>query len=183
MTCCTVNNCISRPHCGSACDCKGHRYPQMSWNIGHKIFDPSSPQCEWGCGSSNEQLGWMTSYTGNNCASWLHCGSACDCKGHFHLQMSWDIGHKTFDLPSLYITSSTCLSLLISWENLNNIVEILSLSPTKVVMLGLKLWFKRDRHADINNICFAMMTTMVNVMTFQGWCAREEIKRWRWQSK
>ena len=52
----------------------------------------------------------MTSYTGNNCASWLHCGSACDCKGHLHLQMSWDIVHKTFDSPSSIFTTSHPLS-------------------------------------------------------------------------
>ena len=42
----------------------------------------------------------MTCCTGNICTSWLHCGSACDCKGFHYLQMSRGIGRKTFDLPS-----------------------------------------------------------------------------------
>ena len=45
----------------------------------------------------------MTCCTGNN-RIFCHCGSACVCKGHRYLQMSWDIGHKTFDLPSLVPT-------------------------------------------------------------------------------
>ena len=69
----------------------------------------------WFLPSVNEGVGlqMMICCTENNCTSWLHCGSACDSKGYLHLQMSWDIGHKTFDLPSfvLFLTS-VGLSLL-----------------------------------------------------------------------
>ena len=110
-----------------------------------------SPQCEFGSGSSNEQLGWMTSYTGNKCASWLHCGSACDGEGHFYPQMSWDIGHKTFDLPSLYITSSPWLSPD-NWKNWkSNSAGILSLG--RGCYIGVKI---TSVYTDMNNIWFSM---------------------------
>ena len=46
----------------------------------------------------------MTCCTVNNCTSWLHCGSACDWKDYRHLQTSWNIDHKTFDLTSLLLS-------------------------------------------------------------------------------
>ena len=63
----------------------------------------------WFLPSVNEGVGlqMMICCTENNCTSWLHCGSACDSKGYLHLQMSWDIGHKTFDLPSFVLLSFT----------------------------------------------------------------------------
>ena len=63
----------------------------------------------------------MTCCTVNNCISRLHCGSACESKGHFHLQMSWDIGHKTFDLPSFVLSSSLWLSFSMTKEITVNI--------------------------------------------------------------
>ena len=35
--CCTVNNCTSCPHCGSACERKGFYYSQMCWNTRFSI--------------------------------------------------------------------------------------------------------------------------------------------------
>ena len=84
----------------------------------------------WFLPSVNEGVGlqMMICCTENNCTSWLHCGSACDSKGYLHLQMSWDIGHKTFDLPSLLFTSSFCLCFLLTGETILIIHSILSLS-------------------------------------------------------
>ena len=48
----------------------------------------------------------MTCCIVDNCASCLHCGFACDKKGHHYLQRSWDTSHKTSDLPSLIGTFS-----------------------------------------------------------------------------
>ena len=43
----------------------------------------------------------MTCCTGNIWTSCPHCGFACDWKGHFYLQSSWDTIRKTSDLPYL----------------------------------------------------------------------------------
>ena len=63
----------------------------------------------------------MTCCTVNNCTSCLHCGSACDCKGQLYLQMSWDIGHKTFNLSSFVLSSSPWLSFSMTKEITVNI--------------------------------------------------------------
>ena len=55
----------------------------------------------------------MICCTRNNCTS-CHCGSACECEGHFYPKMSWDIGHKIYDLPLFVFTSSSWLSLLMT---------------------------------------------------------------------
>ena len=77
----------------------------------------------WFLPSVNEGVGlqMMICCTENNCTSWLHCGSACDSKGYLHLQMSWDIGHKTFDLPSFVLSSSLWLSFSMTKEITVNI--------------------------------------------------------------
>ena len=74
-----------------------------------------SPQCEWGSVSSNHHFGWMNYCTANICTS-SHCGSACDRKCHCYLQMHWDIGHKTFDLPFFVLSSSHWLSFTMTGE-------------------------------------------------------------------
>ena len=85
----------------------------------------------WFLPSVNEGVGlqMMICCTENNCTSWLHCGSACDSKGYLCLQMSRDIGHKTFDLPS-----SNCFTWLSDgdWRNYSDehicAIGVLSLS-------------------------------------------------------
>ena len=42
MTCYTLDNCTSWPHCGSACDGKGCSYLQMSSDTRHKIIFQTS---------------------------------------------------------------------------------------------------------------------------------------------
>ena len=57
----------------------------------------------------------MNYCTANICTS-SHCGSACDRKCHCYLQMHWDIGHKTFDLPFFVLSSSHWLSFTMTGE-------------------------------------------------------------------
>ena len=42
MTCYTLGNCTSWPHCGSACGWKGYHYLQMSSDTRHKIIFQTS---------------------------------------------------------------------------------------------------------------------------------------------
>ena len=55
----------------------------------------------------------MICCTGNIC-TFSHREPACECKGYHYLQMFWDIGHKTFDLPLFFLPHLPgCLSWLL----------------------------------------------------------------------
>ena len=61
----------------------------------------------------------MIGCTVYNWTSCLHCESAYEGKGHYDQQSSWDTNHKTFDLPSLIVTSCSRLSLLLTAVKIN----------------------------------------------------------------
>ena len=90
----------------------------------------------------------MICCTENICASWLHCGFSCDKKGLVHLQRSRDTSHKTSDLPSLIVTSSSWPSSPLTVEiNLNKEESIwplsLSQKPTETSHVDFRATHER----------------------------------------